>query len=390
MTRESKRTGHPGVSLIEILVVLAIIGVLIALTAAALQKTVETQNARTSETQVFKLQQALDAEYNRVVAKCAKDSADKQIPPQIVVACDGNEARAKAVWTAFQLRLNFPDSFAEATFTPLTILDSSGAQVYTVPRPPAFDAFVGLQPALGQDSTFEPEEESGALLYVILAKRSQQGGGAMATGAEDVTQASRRKVTFVNAGNQKEFETFSDAFKRSVGFRRWEQTMTTLNPTRTAINNESRYDLRSRTNPLLPLDASAPPAKALNEAQRAPYVDATKDISSDDTATPPPAPRRFHNRDPLDPQELVWKWSLLASDQRTIIRDGVYPLTNQSGQPTGRFVRTGLYFNGHNRMPNVYSLGKTKFITGSTTSLSPDDDILGLRLRKPGEKGYKQ
>lgn len=346
-----KGKARSGVSLIEILVVLAIIGILLALTAAALQKTVETQNARTSETQVFKLQQALDGEYERVVAKCAQDAANKNIPSQIVSVCDGDEARAKAVWTAINLRLSFPDSFAEVRMLPLNIKDKSGTDVYQVQRPITFAAV----PNAG---TLTAEEESGALLYMILAKRSQSGGGAMAMAAEDLTQASRRKVSV----NGVELETFSDAFKQSVGFRRWEQTITTP-------ANASMYD-----------DATNP-STVLGEVQKPPYVDATKTVAADDTAVP----RKFHNRDPLDPQGLVWKWNIGIGDPRYPIISGVYTLPG----PAPTTVKTGLYFNGHNRMANVYSLGRSKY-RPATTIFTPNDDILGFRLRKPGEKGYNK
>lgn len=215
-----------GFSLIELLVVLAIIGILMALTTAALQKSAEGQRVRTSTDQVFKLQQALDQEYERIVTKCDRDASNNGagIPQELIAYCDGNLARAKAVWTAFQLRLHFPETFAEASAS-LSILDGAGNPIYTVKPKDTFRDVWALAPnPITAASSFKPHEESGALLYIVLAQRSVSGGGAMATSADDLTQAMRKKVTFTLSGNTRELETFADAWKNSVGFLRWDRS----------------------------------------------------------------------------------------------------------------------------------------------------------------------
>ena len=63
-----------------------------------------------------------------------------------------------------------------------------------------------------------PNQESGALLYIILAKASAAGGGAMASAADDLTTAQKIYVSF--SGTQK--ETYADGFQQSIGFNRWE------------------------------------------------------------------------------------------------------------------------------------------------------------------------
>lgn len=331
---------RPGVTLIELLVVIAIIGILIALTSAALQKTVERQKVRSSESAVFKLQQALDSEYERVVQRCAKEVEQQQIPQEVMNVCDRDEARAKAVWTAFQLRLNFPTTFDEANTT-LTIVDSTGAARFTKTRPATFNPVAGIPSDRNPPLTgalVRPHEESGALLYLILSTRSVSGGGAMATSADDLTQAARKKVVFGTGANAKEFEAFSDAFQNSIGYERWAKQWP---------------------------PPSITPAAATDEIQRDPYVDVQKVVRS------PNGTVTVGNVDPLDPQGKVLGWQLTGTNDRR------------------QLIKTGLEFDGKNRLITVYSFGRS-IKNPAGTAYTPEDDILGYRLRRQGEKGNKQ
>ena len=104
-----------GFTLIELLVVLAIIGIMLAILGVALQKTVEGQKVRTTKGELYKLQQSLDAEYDRVIKKCAEDQRSSTgLPQPIVTYAEGDPNRALAIWTALNLRRQFPETFVEA------------------------------------------------------------------------------------------------------------------------------------------------------------------------------------------------------------------------------------------------------------------------------------
>lgn len=205
-------------TLVEILVVIAIIVLLVALTSAALSKAVEGQRNRTTKEQLTKLQQSLDAEYDAVVEQCRADQRKPNgIPPEIVNYADGDRDRALAIWMACQTQRQFPQSFAEArTGTQVTdeIPPPNGPNVLFVLQPHQAFREVG-----GVGSSANPPaphpDESAVLLYMILANKSASGGGALASAADELTQG--RQVTI----GGKPFTAFADAWGNSIGFRRW-------------------------------------------------------------------------------------------------------------------------------------------------------------------------
>ncbi len=292
-----------GFTLIELLVVLAIIGIMLAILGVALQKTVEGQKVRTTKGELYKLQQSLDAEYDRVIKKCAEDQRSSTGLPQPIVAyAEGDPNRALAVWTALNLRRQFPETFAEA-LSPVSVVPLNGAVGFSLragPVPPGtvytlqrLETFPGELQGIALPGSYPSNEESGALLYIILAKKSVSGGGAMAGAADDLSATAQRKAAF----GGKELPTFADQWTNTVGFRRWYGSQT----------------------------------GDLAEVQGTPYVDA----------------KNTGNIDPIDPRNLVFGWKLANT---------------QPPQPnTTKIAEMRVFgFTGANRLATVYSLGKLK------------------------------
>lgn len=257
MLRTSPRraTARPGFTLVEMLMVVAIITILLAITTVGLQKATDAQKNRSSKEQVYKLQQSLDAEYQRVVQQSADDVRGGKVPQAVKDYCDKDANRATAVWTAMQLRRQFPQSFAEVLLH-IYIANRNGALVMDVttnPSPPdsvyLLRSLATFQQVNGATTTAQnaQTDESGALLYLILAEKSASGGGAMASSADELSRL--RQVPF----GPKSLNTFADAFGRSLGFTRWDQSA---------------------------------------EVQAPPYLDAKNPI-----------------KDPLDPRNLVAGWA---------------------------------------------------------------------------------
>lgn len=202
-----RATARPGFTLVEMLMVVAIITILLAITTVGLQKATDAQKNRSSKEQVYKLQQSIDAEYQRVVAQAGQDARDGKPPQPVKDYCDNDTNRIMAVWTAMQLRRQFPDSFAEAV-TPFTIPG------YSLSPQATFASVAGVGSASGANAPVDPNE-SAALLYIILTTKSVSGGGAMASSADELGQQ-----MLVTIGG-KSFKAFADAFGMPIGFRRW-------------------------------------------------------------------------------------------------------------------------------------------------------------------------
>jgi len=201
----NNRTAPGGFTLIELLVAMAIIAILIALLGVALSKTTERQKNNSSKQQADKLQKSMDAEVERIVKQCNADRGNGVIPPAITSYCDINADRALAVWTAMNLRRQFPESFAEAQ-TDVTV------NGFTLKRLATFDEVQTLT-----TGTLQANEESGILLYIILAKKSVSGNGAMANAADDLTQGMTKSYGL----GGKPFTAFADAWDNAMGFKRW-------------------------------------------------------------------------------------------------------------------------------------------------------------------------
>ena len=227
LTTSSRRARtRAGISLVELLVVIAIIAVLVSLLGAALSKTLERQKNSSTNAQLYKLQQEIDQEYSIVVAKCEKDAQTGQIPSGLVSYADNNPERAKAIWTALHLRRHFPESFAEAV-VPLTLIERpSGNVLFSLESLEVFKQFrsTATDPTTGNPlpniQAASVTEERGALLYVILAKKSASGDGAMANAADDLSLQRKLAYTGINGGANRELQTFADAWSGSIAFRR--------------------------------------------------------------------------------------------------------------------------------------------------------------------------
>src|SRR4051794_1982974 len=100
-----------GLSLVELLIVAAIIMILIALTAGATIRYADVQHKRNTELTLAKLDSAIRANWSAITAKASND----KIPDAVSKMAGGNDQLARVLFVKFSLLREFPMNFEEAT-----------------------------------------------------------------------------------------------------------------------------------------------------------------------------------------------------------------------------------------------------------------------------------
>jgi prepilin-type N-terminal cleavage/methylation domain-containing protein len=101
---------RPGFTLIELIVVIAIIGVLVSLVAGGIFSVINAQKQSNTEQTLRKLDNTLKSQWEAVVTQ-----ARSEVPPSGVQSlANGNQARAQAIWIKLRLRQEFPMTYQEA------------------------------------------------------------------------------------------------------------------------------------------------------------------------------------------------------------------------------------------------------------------------------------
>src|SRR5947209_3149244 len=92
-----------GFTLVELLVVVAIIGVLAALTASATVGVLSSQKQSNTELTIQTLMGVLDQQWQAVI-----DQANKEpIPDGVLLMAGGNAPRARVIWIKLRLKQEF-------------------------------------------------------------------------------------------------------------------------------------------------------------------------------------------------------------------------------------------------------------------------------------------
>jgi len=155
--RPKRTPTRGGFTLVEILVVLAIIAVLVSLSTVAIMKTRTVQQTNNTNTLITKVDQALQHKWQAAV-----ETARNETPCALAQQwSNGDQARAKVIHIKLCLIREFPVSFQEAT-------NPAGGPGGLAPNPTYLRAFQNARP--GARSW---QDESAACLYMILKRQTR-------------------------------------------------------------------------------------------------------------------------------------------------------------------------------------------------------------------------
>jgi prepilin-type N-terminal cleavage/methylation domain-containing protein len=161
-----------GFTLVELMVVIAIIAVIASLAASGIMQTINGQRKANTETTIQMINKSLDQQWNAVIAQAKKE----EVPADILTMAGGagHEDRARVIWIKLRLRQEFPESFQEA-LNPFPIQDNQtppNANPYlaTVSLPSLYASkLAGIVPGPS------PNPNESSIMLVLALKRSRSG-----------------------------------------------------------------------------------------------------------------------------------------------------------------------------------------------------------------------
>jgi prepilin-type N-terminal cleavage/methylation domain-containing protein len=207
----TRRPTRAGFTLIEILVVIAIIAVLLSLGMGGYMAVRRVQNVRRAEDVVAKLQAGVDNQVKALGDRVRAEQLNKSDEYTALLNYCGDADRAAALLMYCRLRQNFPLASELGSTIPAGPLAGQpgfmvGGASFQWPTP-----FLALK---GMGGT--AQQQQAAVLYVTLSQRAQSGN---AFASDEATTGAQTDI--VVGGNS--YRVYKDSWDNPIAFKRFHE-----------------------------------------------------------------------------------------------------------------------------------------------------------------------
>lgn len=210
--------GRTAFTLIEMLIVMAIIGVLAMLGVGAAIRLQAAQEEAQTKTLLQKLTRLLDAQWKAVIDDANDEIRRGMIPPGVMQMANKDNERARVIYIKLRLKREFPTTFAEL-LNPVT----GPAQFVQSFSPPSNDNLAArpsyklalTQAGLTASNPPDPREPAACLVLALSVARR-----GVAVDTEALGQ-SHLALDFIGAGGQVPLPYLVDPWKTPLAFYRW-------------------------------------------------------------------------------------------------------------------------------------------------------------------------